>query len=100
MSGRQLSAGWERQQKEPLVGCGLRGRRIAGGQELMGSDLATTANWRMLQRMLLKVETPSEGWTPSDDISSRSPGHGLSKERLHVWDLNLNIKLENHLNVN
>lgn len=43
-SGRQPCAGWERQQKEPLVGFGPGGRRMAGGLELMGSDLSSTAD--------------------------------------------------------
>ena len=43
-NARQLCAGLGRQQKEPLVGCGSKGRKGAGGLEPMGSDLATTAD--------------------------------------------------------
>lgn len=52
----------------PRVGYDIKGRK-AGDLELMGSDLATTANPPTGGS---RVRTLWEGWTPSDDISSRS----------------------------
>lgn len=37
----------ERQQKEPLAGSTIKGRRRVGGLELMGSDVATTTTHQL-----------------------------------------------------
>lgn len=76
--------GWERQREEPLVGFGLRRRRKAGGLELMSSDLARMSR--------LRVETPSEGWSPSDNISSRPKATVILKSDCIVASLDALIK--------
>lgn len=57
----KLLVGWGRRQNEPRVGFGVGKRRKAGGQEQVGSELAThcrPTNWRVLR---LRVKTLSEG---------------------------------------
>lgn len=54
-AGKQLCTGLGKQQKEPLVGSGIKGRRGVRSLELVGSDLATTSVYSWL-----RAKTPSE----------------------------------------
>lgn len=64
MNGRQLCAGLGKQQKEPLVGSGIKGRRRAGRIKLLSAEPPTGGCWVLWS----SVKTPEEGWAPSDDI--------------------------------
>lgn len=50
MNGRQLCAGLGKQQKEPLVGSGIKGRRRAGRIKLLSAELPTGGCWVLVKR--------------------------------------------------
>lgn len=60
-----------RQQRQLLAGYGTGERSLAESQgELMGSDLAATADPPMLMVFRFRVETPNDYWIPPNDINS------------------------------